>query len=800
MASGKRSLRIHTALLILVGFWPAGNYAENRDPTQTTPALPEKPAGLGPPLSDRTTWEAAPLKKETILERAADLEITEPPVPSDELYLIFSRQGSREEYQEAFQGLQERITILALAECLENQGRWLPLIEKDLNTALGMKTWVLPAHDPQLENFNGKKTDVDLGAAMMGWSLATVDSWLDNKLSPETRKKLADECLRRVVAPYEKSLAAGSGLCWWRNSPHNWNAVCHAGVLGCALALEPSREKRTRLLLAAEKDLRTYLAAFEPDGYCSEGLGYWNYGFGHYTALAEMIYRQTSGTLNWFQLPGVQLAALYPRKITLQPGVFPTFADGVPGTKPDLFTQLLVSHRLKNPNTGPAGATGPFTWGPGLAYLVALQALTPLEWQGGEDPLPERDEFTAGGLLISRAYDPDKKRIVWAAAMKAGHNDEAHNHNDLGTFVIATRQGMPVTDVGQEVYTARTFSPKRYESRVLGSYGHSVPVIDGKEQSAGLDCSARVVSRNFNEDMDEYALDLSRAYPDTKLLSLTRTFRFHRRPEPKLEVVDEFRLRTAGTLGEGIMTLDSVEEAGPGEYLFGYARTGILLSADSPEGPLLGKVETLDENLPKRRTAIRLGLTLEKAVTSTSVRMTFAPGSVFSPACLAVADAAWTNPVLPFRKKSGNPIRLQAEGLASSEGGTPETFSPKGSSGPALRNWQAEKQAIIWKLEVPEKGRYALKLRFARAAPGQILLGFRVDGRVLSGVDEGFAFPSTRGGGDRKEDWREMWIAQSGIPYLLDLSAGPHEITAQNLRPGGVNLDWLELVSVEAKP
>lgn len=800
MFSGKPSLRIHTVLLILVGFWLGGGHAEDPHPALAAPTLPEKPAGLGPAITDRAAWEAAPLKRELILEKAADLEVAEPPLPSDELYLIFSREGSREEYQEACQGLRDRITVFALAECLENQGRWLPLLEKDLGTVLDMKTWVLPAHDLKLENFEGKKTDVDLGAAMMGWTLATVDSWLADKLSPETRKKLASECLRRVVAPYEKNLTGGSGLCWWRTSPHNWNAVCHAGVLGCALALEPSREKRTKLLLTAEKDLRIYLAAFEPDGYCSEGLGYWNYGFGHYAALAEMVYRQTGGTLNWFQLPGVQLAALYPRKITLQPGVFPTFADGVPGTKPDLFTQLLVSHRLKNPNAGPAGATGPFTWGPDLAYFVALQALTPLDWQGGEDPLPERDEFPAGGLLVSRAYDPEKKRIIWAAAMKAGHNDEAHNHNDLGTLVIATRQGTPVTDVGQEVYTARTFSPKRYESRVLGSYGHSVPLIDGKEQSAGLDCHARVVSKNFTEDVDEYTLDLSRAYPETKLSSLTRTFRFHRRPEPKLEVVDEFRLRSAGTVGEGIMTLDSVEEAGPGEYLFGYARTGILLSVDSPEGSLSGKVETLDENLPKRRTAIRLGLTLEKAVSSASVRMTFVPGSVFSPACLAVMDSAWTNSALPFRKKSGNPIRLEAEALASSEGGPPEAYSPKGSSGPALRNWQTEKQAISWKFEIPEKGRYALKLRFARSAPGQILLGFRVDGRVLSGVDEGFAFPSTRGGGDRKEDWREMWIAQSGIPYLLDLSPGPHEITAQNLRPGGIHLDWLELVSVEAKP
>ncbi|NCW27284.1 MAG: hypothetical protein EBV83_03145, partial [Verrucomicrobia bacterium] len=636
MPPAETNVRIGTGLLILCGLFSIGNCAEDTHSPALIPSLPEKPVGLGPSINNRAIWDTAPLKREAFLEKAADLEISEPPQLTDELFLTYSRQGSREEYQEAFHDLQERITTLALAECLENQGRWLPPLEKALTTALSLKTWVLPAHDPKLENFEGKKTDVDLGAAMMGWSLTTVDSWLGDKLDAELHQKLSVECLRRVVAPYEKSLAGASGLCWWRTSPHNWNAVCHAGVLGCALALEPSQEKRAKLLLAAEKDLRIYLGAFEPDGYCSEGLGYWNYGMSHYVALAEMVYHQTGGTRNWFQLPGVQLAALYPRKITLQPGVFPTFADGIPGTKPDLFTQLLLAQRLQNPNAGPVGASGPFTWGPGLSYFMALQTLIPLDWKGGEDLLAERDEFPTGGLLVSRAYDPEKRRIVWAAAMKAGHNDEAHNHNDVGTFVIATRQGTPVADVGQEVYTARTFGPKRYESRVLGSYGHSVPLIDGLPQSPGRDSAARVLSKQFNQDFDEYVLDLSRAYPETKLVSLTRAFRFYRRPEPKLEVVDDFSLRSPGILGEGIMTLDSVEPAGPGEYLLGFDRTGVLMTANASSGACAGKIETLEESLPKRRTAVRLGLSLEKPVTSAKMRMVFAPGSLFSSSCLAV--------------------------------------------------------------------------------------------------------------------------------------------------------------------
>ena len=51
--------------------------------------------------------------------------------------------------------------------------------------------------------------------------------------------------------------------------------------------------------------------------------------------------------------------------------------------------------------------------------------------------------------------------------MKGGHNAENHNHNDVGSFVVALGRATPLVDPGSEVYTARTFSPRRYDSNVL---------------------------------------------------------------------------------------------------------------------------------------------------------------------------------------------------------------------------------------------------------------------------------------------------------------------------------------------
>ena len=41
-----------------------------------------------------------------------------------------------------------------------------------------------------------------------------------------------------------------------------------------------------------------FLKGFTPDGYCGEGTGYWNYGFGHYVLLSEEIRLATGGQID----------------------------------------------------------------------------------------------------------------------------------------------------------------------------------------------------------------------------------------------------------------------------------------------------------------------------------------------------------------------------------------------------------------------------------------------------------------------------------------------------------------------
>ena len=84
-------------------------------------------------------------------------------------------------------------------------------------------------------------------------------------------------------------------------------------------------------------------------------------------------------------------------------------------------------------------------------------------------------------------------------AIKGGNNNEHHNHNDVGSYVVGVAGHAYVLDPGGEVYTRRTFSRERYVSPMLNSYGHPVPVVAGQRQTTGRQSAARVLDAAFTD-------------------------------------------------------------------------------------------------------------------------------------------------------------------------------------------------------------------------------------------------------------------------------------------------------------
>jgi hypothetical protein len=114
-------------------------------------------------------------------------------------------------------------------------------------------------------------------------------------------------------------------------------------------------------------------------------------------------------------------------------------------------------------------------------------------------------------------------------AARAGHNGEPHNHNDLGSFVVARAGQLLVADAGRGVYDREYFGPRRYDNPAAGSHGHSVPLLDGVRQAEGPSAAAEVLGVELDGEGERVTVDLTAAYPHPALTRLVR--RVERRGE-----------------------------------------------------------------------------------------------------------------------------------------------------------------------------------------------------------------------------------------------------------------------------
>ncbi len=201
---------------------------------------------FGPRISNRDAWNKLAHQSELHGQIAkATLLISKPLPPlTDDLFLEFSRTGNRQNYEAAYFDRTERLTPLVIAECIEHHGRFIPALENLIAAIDEQKLWMLPAHDPQLENFRGHATNIDLFSSELACELANASYILGDSLSPHTREQIDQNVRRRVLDPFREMVIGSRKPNWWITANNNWNAVCLANVLGAALAALPDKHDR----------------------------------------------------------------------------------------------------------------------------------------------------------------------------------------------------------------------------------------------------------------------------------------------------------------------------------------------------------------------------------------------------------------------------------------------------------------------------------------------------------------------------------------------------------------------------
>ncbi len=131
-----------------------------------------------------------------------------PPL-TDELFLSYSETGSRKPSENRIHLRGRYFTNRVYAECIENKGRFLPAIEKAILDICEQKTWLYPAHDPRLKNFHGECSETGICAATLSWNLSNWCLLVERKISPATKKVLAENFEKRTFANVELMVKTG---------------------------------------------------------------------------------------------------------------------------------------------------------------------------------------------------------------------------------------------------------------------------------------------------------------------------------------------------------------------------------------------------------------------------------------------------------------------------------------------------------------------------------------------------------------------------------------------------------------
>src|SRR5438876_12443163 len=107
---------------------PADVFAPGEaDLNRVAAMLAPKPGGFCSDVADRKAWDRAAARGDmkSAIARAEALRNRPLPEMTDDLYLDYSRTGNRQRGEAVFFERRSRIPALALAECLENKGRFL---------------------------------------------------------------------------------------------------------------------------------------------------------------------------------------------------------------------------------------------------------------------------------------------------------------------------------------------------------------------------------------------------------------------------------------------------------------------------------------------------------------------------------------------------------------------------------------------------------------------------------------------------------------------------------------------------
>lgn len=508
-------------------------------------------------ITDRETWRRMDeqWRKETISLGETFLGAAYPFLSATD-YMDFSRTGNRGRFEEKYFKKRRTLSALVLAECVEDEGRFLDDIINGIFSICEESAWQLPPHNtyvrdmPQLPLPDATEPVLDLFACETGAVLATVYYLLKERLdevSPFIAKRIMRELKFRVFEPY-----LGRHFWWMGNGEepmNNWTIWCTQNVLLSVFLTDTEEKLREKVLEKACVSADYFLAEYGEDGCCDEGAQYYRHAGLCLFHVLELLNAVTNDAFtSIYGEDKIKNIASYILNVHVSDQYYVNFADCSPMAGRAGVREFLFAERVGNGEMANFAAKDYMAGGAdslllpqenNLFYRLenGMHAARIKAYAAGhtEDVGHKDIYYPSVGILIVR----DERLML---AVKAGDNGDSHNHNDVGSFIVY-KDGRPLLiDVGVESYTKKTFSPDRYEIWTMQSAYHNLPTVNGVMQSDGEAHGASEVHCYMDHSTGEMEMDIAGAYPPCAgLISYKRKVSLHKGKEVALR--DDFVLQ-----------------------------------------------------------------------------------------------------------------------------------------------------------------------------------------------------------------------------------------------------------------
>ncbi|WP_167132799.1 heparinase II/III domain-containing protein [Paramicrobacterium chengjingii] len=488
-----------------------------------------------PPAHDRDAWRNAAAPE--LVRRALADSGTSWPQPLAHDAARYHHDGDRSTWEQHAFARVQRSSRSVIAATLTGDETWLPEVLDGVILLCEQSSWCWPAHDEAHVRREWVLPDVtapviDLGAGEIAAHLAWLDHVLGAELEalyPGVRERIRHEVRSRVFDPF-----VTRSDWWWMGDERttiNWTPWILGNILTAALRLLDSPADaalRAQIVGRVMVGLDRYVADLPTDGAVDEGYQYWWAGAARLLEALDLLAFATGDAVDPLSaIPTVRETIAFPHRMHLGGDWFVSVADArARSREPQPWHVLARAGRRVGDRQAIEFARSQHPIIDADETMNLGRLLLSLTDEHADDsgraPLPERVWLPSTQMLIVRETAGASRGLTVVA--KGGHNDESHNHNDVGSVIVAS-DGVPVVvDAGRPTYTAQTFSENRYALWMMQSSWHSAPVIAGHTQLTGSDHAASAVS----VDNDALSFELASAYGLADRVSWNRVARLDR--------------------------------------------------------------------------------------------------------------------------------------------------------------------------------------------------------------------------------------------------------------------------------